>query len=168
MNNETLRDYCLSLHGAEEATPFGPDVLVYKVKGKIFLLLPLDTGDCRFNVKCDPDKAPELREQYPCLVPGHSADRSEIDRYFACRGDDQRIYSAIGKQCLDDLRRQAKLPLHALLGDRRKAELRVNLLFPARVYGICAAHGLIVAGEWGLLDHRGIKLAELNLEFSEG
>ena len=70
MNIETIRDYCLSKPGAEETLPFGPDTLVFKVNGKAFLLVGLDAEDLRFNVKCDPDKALELREEYPCVLPG--------------------------------------------------------------------------------------------------
>lgn len=70
MNIESLRDYCLSLPDVEEALPFGPDTLVYKIGGKIFLLTGLDSVEFRFNVKCDPDKAIELREEYPCVIPG--------------------------------------------------------------------------------------------------
>lgn len=70
MNIETLREYCLSKAGAEETLPFGPDTLVYKVSGKAFLLTGLDGEELRFNVKCDPDKALELREEFPCVLPG--------------------------------------------------------------------------------------------------
>ena len=64
MNIETLREYCLSKPGAEETLPFGPDTLVFKVDGKVFLLVGLDDEQLSFNVKCDPDKAIELREEY--------------------------------------------------------------------------------------------------------
>jgi predicted DNA-binding protein (MmcQ/YjbR family) len=57
--------------GAEETLPFGPDTLVFKVYGKVFLLLPLDGEDVQFNVKCDPDLALELRENYNCVQPGY-------------------------------------------------------------------------------------------------
>lgn len=70
MHIETLREYCLSLPGVEETLPFGPDTLVYKVGGKIFLLTGLDSEEFSFNVKCDPDLALELREQYDCVRPG--------------------------------------------------------------------------------------------------
>ena len=70
MNIETLREYCLSKPGSEETLPFGPDTLVYKVGGKAFLLTGLDSEEFRFNVKCDPDKAIELREEFPCVLPG--------------------------------------------------------------------------------------------------
>ncbi|MES1215157.1 MAG: MmcQ/YjbR family DNA-binding protein [Bacteroidota bacterium] len=70
MNIESLREYCLSKPGVEEALPFGPDTLVYKVNGKMFLLTGLDSEDFRFNVKCAPDKAIELREEFSCVIPG--------------------------------------------------------------------------------------------------
>lgn len=71
MNIETLRDYCLSKPAVEETVPFGPDTLVYKTSGKIFLLVGLDEIELRFNVKCDPEKALELREIFPCVLPGY-------------------------------------------------------------------------------------------------
>jgi predicted DNA-binding protein (MmcQ/YjbR family) len=70
MNIEWLREYCLSKPRAEETLPFGPDTLVYKVDGKAFLLTGLDSEDLRFNVKCDPDKALELREEFTFVLPG--------------------------------------------------------------------------------------------------
>jgi len=64
-------DLCLSLPGAEETTPFGPDVLVYKVGGKVFALT--DPGDFppRMNLKCDPARAVALREEYESIIPGY-------------------------------------------------------------------------------------------------
>jgi predicted DNA-binding protein (MmcQ/YjbR family) len=71
MNIETVRTYCLEKDGAEESFPFGNETLVFKVGGKIFLLLSLDAVPSQFNVKCDPDRAIELREQYESIVPGY-------------------------------------------------------------------------------------------------
>jgi len=71
MNIESLREYCLSKPGVEETLPFGPTTLVYKARGKIFLLTGLDDEQLSFNVKCDPELAIELREQYPCVQPGY-------------------------------------------------------------------------------------------------
>jgi predicted DNA-binding protein (MmcQ/YjbR family) len=71
MDIESLREYCLSKPATEETLPFGPDTLVYKVSGKVFLLTGLDTEIFRFNVKCNPDLALELREQYDCVQPGY-------------------------------------------------------------------------------------------------
>ncbi|HYM93985.1 MAG TPA: MmcQ/YjbR family DNA-binding protein [Chitinophagaceae bacterium] len=71
INIEELREYCLGNPGVEESFPFGPDTLVYKVNGKIFLLTGLDQEQLSFNVKCDLDKAIELREEFSCVLPGY-------------------------------------------------------------------------------------------------
>lgn len=71
MNIEEIRNYCLSKADAEETLPFGPDTLVYKVNEKIFLLMGINSEDLSFNVKCNPDKALELREEYACVLPGY-------------------------------------------------------------------------------------------------
>jgi predicted DNA-binding protein (MmcQ/YjbR family) len=71
MNAEEVRLYCLSKPDVEESLPFGPDVVVFKTRGKIFLLLPLVSEHVRFNVKCDPDLAIELRETFDCVLPGY-------------------------------------------------------------------------------------------------
>jgi predicted DNA-binding protein (MmcQ/YjbR family) len=83
VNIEELRDYCLSLPDVEETLPFGPDVLVYKVKGKIFLLTGLDQNPIRFNVKCDPEKVEELREQYACVLPGYHMNKKHWNTIVA-------------------------------------------------------------------------------------
>ena len=71
MHLEDLREYVLSKPGAEETFPFGPDTLVYKVNGKVFLLTGINSLPLQFNVKCDPEKAIALREQYSCIIPGY-------------------------------------------------------------------------------------------------
>ena len=71
MNIETLREYCLAKPGVRETIPFGPDTLVYKVGDKVFLLTGLDNEIFTFNVKCDPEKALELREEFACVLPGY-------------------------------------------------------------------------------------------------
>src|SRR6185437_3804607 len=71
MNIEELRDYVLSLKNVEESFPFGEDTLVFKTNDKIFLLVSLSSSPLQFNVKCDPEKAIELREQYSCILPGY-------------------------------------------------------------------------------------------------
>ena len=71
MDIDAIREYALQLPDTEETLPFGPDTLVFKVNSKVFLLLPLDASPFTFNVKCDPDEAIELREQYPeSVLPG--------------------------------------------------------------------------------------------------
>jgi predicted DNA-binding protein (MmcQ/YjbR family) len=65
-----FRDYCLSLPHVTEDTPFGPDVLVFRVGGKIFALMDIETFPY-VNLKCDPERAIQLREQYPGITPGY-------------------------------------------------------------------------------------------------
>ncbi|MBC7848854.1 MAG: MmcQ/YjbR family DNA-binding protein [Chitinophagaceae bacterium] len=71
MDVEQLRTYSLQKPGSEESLPFGPDNIVFKVGGKMFMLLSLDAQPTSFNVKCDPEKAEELREEYSCVLPGY-------------------------------------------------------------------------------------------------
>ncbi len=71
MNIETLRTYCLKKKAVTEEFPFGPETLVFKVKGKVFLLTSLDREGLQFNVKCDPDKAVDLRDRYDAVQPGY-------------------------------------------------------------------------------------------------
>jgi predicted DNA-binding protein (MmcQ/YjbR family) len=68
-NHESIATYCEQLKGVEVTSPFGPQTVVYKVGGKMFALLSLDTP--RLNVKCDPEKAMELREKYAAVEPGY-------------------------------------------------------------------------------------------------
>ena len=69
MNIEEFRTYCLSKKGVEESLPFGPSALVFKVMGKMFTICDIDnfTG---FSAKCDPERALELREEYPNTIMG--------------------------------------------------------------------------------------------------
>jgi predicted DNA-binding protein (MmcQ/YjbR family) len=71
MNIEELREYCLSKKAVAESLPFGPDTLVFKVMDKVFLLAGMDADPLEFNVKCDPEKAILLRDQYGCVLPGY-------------------------------------------------------------------------------------------------
>jgi predicted DNA-binding protein (MmcQ/YjbR family) len=71
MNIEEIREYALSLKNVSESFPFGNDTLVFKVNDKIFLLASLASEVLQFNVKCDPEHAVELREQYSCILPGY-------------------------------------------------------------------------------------------------
>ncbi len=70
MELEQIRNYCIAKPGVTEELPFGPDTLVFKVMGKIFAITGIE--DFEFiNLKCDPDRAIELREQYDSIKPGY-------------------------------------------------------------------------------------------------
>jgi predicted DNA-binding protein (MmcQ/YjbR family) len=86
MNVEDVRDYCLSLPFVEEYTPFGEDILVFKVggieQGKIFSLLPISAIPARVNLKCDPLRAEELREQYAQILPGYHMNKKHWNTVY--------------------------------------------------------------------------------------
>lgn len=71
MNIEEIRNYCVAKQGVEESFPFDESTLVFKVGGKMFLLLDIESNPPGFNVKCEPEKALELRENYSCVQPGY-------------------------------------------------------------------------------------------------
>ena len=72
MNLETIRTYCLKKKGKiTEGFPFGEDVLVFKVNGKMFLLARVEQHPSSINLKCDPELAGELRERYEAVQPGY-------------------------------------------------------------------------------------------------
>ena len=71
MDAEQFREYCLAKPWVTEGTPFGEDTLVFKVAGKMFALLSLDAMPPRVNLKCDPDRALELRDRYEQVLPGY-------------------------------------------------------------------------------------------------
>ncbi|HAN19021.1 MAG: MmcQ-like protein [Bacteroidetes bacterium GWC2_33_15] len=71
MNIEEFREYCISKPGVTEEFPFDETTLVFKVEGKMFALTDLE-DEFTINIKCDPEKAIELREQYPeSVLPGY-------------------------------------------------------------------------------------------------
>ncbi len=71
MTLEAVRDHCLSFPQTEETLPFGPEVIVYKVAGKMFALLSPEDAPPRVNLKCDPERALELRDRYEAILPGY-------------------------------------------------------------------------------------------------
>jgi len=70
MDLEAFRKYCLSKKGVSEGFPFGEDTLVFKVMGKIFAITSFEQP-LSVNLKCDPEKAVELRERYEDVQPGY-------------------------------------------------------------------------------------------------
>ncbi|WP_224994529.1 MmcQ/YjbR family DNA-binding protein [Cesiribacter sp. SM1] len=70
MNPESLREYCISLPAVTEEFPFDEQTLVFKVKGKMFALTDIDSFSS-INLKCDPERAVELRELHESILPGY-------------------------------------------------------------------------------------------------
>ncbi|MBN9303030.1 MULTISPECIES: MmcQ/YjbR family DNA-binding protein [Dysgonomonas] len=77
MNIEEAREACIAIKGATETFPFGEDVLVYKIMDKMYAYMALDSKDGEFwlNLKCDPEKAIELREEYTGIKPGFHSNK---------------------------------------------------------------------------------------------
>ena len=71
MDLAQFREYCLSKPRATEGTPFGPDVLVFKVRGKMFALAALEEVQTTVNLKCEPALALDLRDRYEQVQPGY-------------------------------------------------------------------------------------------------
>jgi predicted DNA-binding protein (MmcQ/YjbR family) len=71
MDLAEFREYCLTKQNTTEGTPFGPDVLVFKVSGKMFALAALEDVPTTVNLKCDPDLALDLRDRYEQVRPGY-------------------------------------------------------------------------------------------------
>ncbi|TLP74517.1 MmcQ/YjbR family DNA-binding protein [Maribacter sp. ACAM166] len=70
MNIEAFRDYCLSKKAVTEGFPFDEKTLVFKVMGKMFALCGLERAPSQVNLKCDPDRAIELRESHDGVIEG--------------------------------------------------------------------------------------------------
>ena len=68
---ERISDFVAGLRGAVEEQPFGPDVDVFKVGGKIFAILSPTVEPGAISLKCDPDRSLELRERYAAVTPGY-------------------------------------------------------------------------------------------------
>ena len=74
MEPEDVREYCLKMKGVVEGFPFGEDTLVFKVMGKIFVLMSLE--ERTLNLKCDPEKAIALREEFNEVIPGYHMNKA--------------------------------------------------------------------------------------------
>ena len=119
MNIEQLRQYCISKADVEEGFPFGETVLVFKVNGKMFLLLPLDTDGLQFNVKCDPEKAIELRSEFPCVKPGFHMNKTHWNTVYV----DGTVSDKLIKEWIDDsyeLINKVKIKSRKLSGSKVK------------------------------------------------
>ena len=88
MHIEEFRAYCLSKNRVTEEFPFDENTLVFKVCGKMFALTGLEEPDLKVNLKCDPEKAISLREQYESITAGFHMNKKhwntvEVDGSFS-------------------------------------------------------------------------------------
>lgn len=90
MNIEEFRTYCLSKKGSSEDFPFDEDVIVFKVMGKMFSLTSLskwEKGDETINLKCNPERAIELREEYESIKPGYHMNKKHWNTIDISNGE---------------------------------------------------------------------------------
>ena len=91
MNIEELREYCISKAHVEEAFPFDEETLVFKAGGKIFLLVDINGNPVSFNVKCDPERAVELREQHSFILPGYHMNKKHWNTVTCEKGVSKKL-----------------------------------------------------------------------------
>ena len=116
MNLEEFRNYCLDKEGVTEETPFGPETIVFKVVGKMFAATGTDTVPATANLKCDPEKAVQLRSEYKSIIPGYHMNKkhwntvtleSELDGRFIKELIDhsyELVVSALSKKEVEKLK----------------------------------------------------------------
>jgi predicted DNA-binding protein (MmcQ/YjbR family) len=75
MTRDEVIERCLALSEASEDYPFGEDVAVFKVSGKMFALVSLDEDPARMTLKCAPERALELRELHAAVRPGYHSNK---------------------------------------------------------------------------------------------
>lgn len=85
MNIEEVREFCLGFKNVTEHFPFDDVSLVFKVEGKMFLLLPLDVAEPKVSLKCNPELAEELRERYNAVEPAYHFNKKHWNSIFLQR-----------------------------------------------------------------------------------
>ncbi len=107
MDAEQVRKYCLRKKESTESFPFDEDTLVFKVAGKMFCLLNLNPP-LSVNVKCEPGKAVELRENHHGVLPGYHMNKKHWNTVLLNAGIPEREI----KKWIDDSYKLviAKLP----------------------------------------------------------
>ncbi|MEO8768871.1 MAG: MmcQ/YjbR family DNA-binding protein [Ferruginibacter sp.] len=109
MNVEALRDHVLNYENVSEGFPFGEDTLVFKINNKIFLLVSLTSTPLQFNVKCAPEKAIELREEYPgAILPGYHMNKKHWNTIIVDGTVPKKLLMEMIKDSYDLVRGRAK------------------------------------------------------------
>jgi predicted DNA-binding protein (MmcQ/YjbR family) len=82
MNIEEIRDYCLAKPGVTEGFPFDEQTLVFKVMNKMYVLVGLEQQPPFINLKCDPERAIELRAEYEDIQPGYHMQKAQWNSVY--------------------------------------------------------------------------------------
>lgn len=86
MDLDGLINYCASKSGVEETFPFDENTLVFKVMGKMFAASNIAEENLRVNLKCDPEKSIELREEHPEIIPGYHMNKKHWNTVYLDQG----------------------------------------------------------------------------------
>ncbi len=117
MDIETFHAYCIAKKGVEETFPFDEVTLVFKVMGKMFALTSLKEEVFRVNLKCDPEKALELREEYPSIIPGWHMNKKHWNTVYFEDGLEDNLLIELIDHSYDLVVKGLKKKDRALLAD---------------------------------------------------
>ena len=117
MNIEEFREFCLSLPEVTEGFPFGEQTLVFKVAGKLFALTDIDAFES-VNLKCEPIRAIQLREEYEEIIPGYHMNK----KHWNTVATSGRIEDSFFKELVFDSYQLV------VAGMPKKDQLRINSL----------------------------------------
>ena len=122
MNIQQLYEFCLSKKGVTEHFPFDEDTLVFKVGGKMFCLTSLknwESGSPFLNLKCNPEKAIELRAEYEAIQPGYHMSKVHWNSVYV-KGDVSNkllvelindsydlVFSSLTKKLQEEIKKEA-------------------------------------------------------------
>ena len=98
MDPESIRKYCLEKKSTRESFPFGESTLVFKVSGKIFLLMNLERRPLQINLKCDPERAIEYREEFSSVIPGFHMNKKHWNTIIL----DGQLSNKLIREMIDD------------------------------------------------------------------
>lgn len=116
MNIEDFREYCLSKPAVTEAFPFDENVLVFKVGGKIFSLCDINSFSS-INLKCDPEYAIELREQYNGVTPGFHMNKKHWNTVLLNQDVDAKLLKHLIDHSYTQVFKSLTKKLQAEIGD---------------------------------------------------
>lgn len=109
MDIERFRKHCITKPDVTEDFPFGPDTLVFRVKGKLFALCDVNDFD-GVNLKCDPERAIELRERYTGIAPGYHMNKKHWNTVATDSSVPDRLFLELVDHSYDLVRGPDKKP----------------------------------------------------------
>ena len=107
MTLEEFRAHCAKFPGFSEDLPFGPEVLAFRMGGRIFALMDVDAFES-VNLKCDPERAVDLREQHPGITPGYHMNKRHWNTVLTDGSVPYRVLLELARHSYDLVR--ASLP----------------------------------------------------------